>query len=181
MRAQNNNYAIIFLILALQAFVVNPVKANLQNTIDRGLLKKAESYYYNGDFDNAIKTANQFISQDKLSLADKKDAYILLVHIFLAKSDATSARKVVEHIFAIDPAYQPTLEEETPKYVTFVSEIKKQYMSKQVKSEKKGIDWVLWGGAGVGATLLIILLASGGDDGGDSSNPLPKPPVLPKD
>jgi len=180
MKDRRNNIAIIFLFLALQAFIINPVKANLQNKVDRELLQKAESYYYDGDFDNAIKMANKFISQDSLSIEDRKDAYILLVHIFLAKSDATSARKVVEHIFAIDPAYEPTLEEETPKYVTFVGEIKKQYMARQVKTEKQEINWLLWGGAGVGATLLIILLASG-NGGGDPTDPLPAPPEFPED
>jgi tetratricopeptide (TPR) repeat protein len=179
MKTQKNNFAIFCLFLAVQAFLINPVRANLQNRVDRELFKKAENYYFNGDFDNAIKMANQFISQDNLSIEDRKDAYILLVHIFLAKSDATSARKVVEHILVIDPTYAPTLEEETPKYVTFVSEIKKQYMARQVKTDKQEVNWLLWGGAGVGATLLIILLASG--DGRNPHPVLPLPPKLPED
>ena len=184
MTLHKKNIAIFFLFLSLQAFIIDPVHAALQDGVKMELLKEAESYYYDGDFDNAIKSTNQFISQENLTKENKKEAYILLVHIFLAKSDATSARKVVESIFVIDPAYGPTLEEETPKYVTFVSEIKKQYLAKQVKPKEKEIDWVLWGGAGAGATLLIIILASSGGDNG-SKPPVDKvlggPPAFPED
>jgi len=171
-------YAILFLFLTLQAFIINPLYAAMQDD-NHELLQKAEDYYYDGDFDNAIKSANQYLSQANLGKEDKKEAYILLVHIFLAKSDATSAKKVVESILNIDPAYAPTLEEETPKYVTFVTEVKKQYEVKQVKKQKKGIDWLVWGGAGAGATLLIILLASSGSDKGSSDTPLSSPPEFP--
>ena len=171
-------YAFLFLFLTVQAFIINPLYAAMQDDVDRSLLQKAENYYYDGDFDNAIKSANQFLSQSHLSKDDKKEASILLVHIFLAKSDAASAKKVVESILGSDPAYTPTLEEETPKYVTFVTEVKKQYEAKQVKTEKKGIDWLVWGGAGAGATLLIILLASGGAEG-SSEKKLNSPPQFP--
>jgi len=179
MKFEKNSFAKFFLFLTIQAFIINPIYAAFQDGINSELLEKAENYYYDGDFDNAIKSANQFISQAKLSKEDKKNAYILLVHIFLAKSDATSAKKVLESIFNIDPGYTPTLEEETPKYVTFVTEIKKQYMAKKVKPKKQEIDWALWGGAGAGATLLIILLASGGSDNDSSSPPLSLPPDFP--
>jgi tetratricopeptide (TPR) repeat protein len=177
---KKKNIAIFFLVLSVQAFVINPVYGALQDGAKRELLKEAESQYYNGDFDNAIKSTNQFLSQENLSNDYKKDAYVLLAHIYLAKSDAASARKVIESIFNIDPAYGPTLEEETPKYVTFVSEIKKQYLAKQVKPKEKEIDWVLWGSAGAGAALLIILLATGGDDKGSGVKPLSNPPPFPE-
>lgn len=173
-------FALLFLFLVIHLFVLNPVYAAFQNIPDEELLEQAENYYYDGDFNSAIKLTNQFLSQAKLTKENKRNAYILLVHIFLAKNDATSAKKVVESILTIDPAYTPTLEEETPKYVTFVTEVKKQYMAKKVKPKREEIDWVLWGSAGAGATLLIILLASGGSDGGSGSKTLTTPPEFPK-
>jgi len=173
--------SMFFLYLTIQAFIINPVYAAFQDAIDSKLFEQAENFYYDGDFDKAIQSANQFLSQSNLIKEDKKNAYILLVHIFLAKSDAASAKKVVESILDIDSGYTATLEEETPKYVTFVSEVKKQYLAKKQKPQKNEIDWVMWGSAGAGATLLIILLASGGSDNGASNKPLSLPPAFPED
>lgn len=175
-----NKWAILFLFLAFHSFILSHAYAAFQTAGDGELLEKAENFYYDGDFDNAIKSINQYLSQASLSKEDKMNAYKLLTHIFLAKNDAPSAKKVVELILDIEPAYAPTLEEETPKYVTFVTEVKKQYVLKKVKPQSKKINWLVWGGAGAAAaTLLVILVASGGSDG-SGNKPLPLPPDLPK-
>lgn len=171
--------AILFLFLAFHSFIFSPAYAAFQTAVDGELLEKAENFYYDGDFDNAIKAANQYLSQANLSKPDKMNAFKLLTHIFLAKNDAPSAKKVVELILDIEPSYAPTLEEETPKYVTFVTEVKKQYTVKKVKPQSKKINWLVWGGAGAAATLLVILVAGGGSDG-SGNKPLPLPPDLPK-
>jgi hypothetical protein len=178
--AKQKTFALLFLFLFCHLVMINPVFAALQSTPDEELLEKAESNYYDGDFENAIKFANKYLSQANLNKENKENAYILLVHIFLAKNDAPSATKVVESILNIDPEYMPTLEQETPKFVTFVSEVHKQYLAKKVTPKKEKTDWVLWGGAGAAATLLLILVASGGDEGGSKAKPLSLPPDLPE-
>ena len=176
--------ALFFLFLWFMPVVGNPFQiSNRQEVTNEEFLRMAENAYYDEDFNAAIKYAKLYLGQANLTDENKEIAYILVTHIYLALDDAAVAEKSVNKILDINPAYTPTMQMETPRYVNFVNKIKKKYVSKSksvprpVRSSQN-INWYLWGGAGVAITALAILLL--GDDNGKKGQPLSLPPLLPE-
>jgi len=105
-------------------------------------------------------------------------AYIILTRISLAEGDIPTSRQYIEIILKINPGYQPTIEEETPKFVNLVSEIKAAIG--ETKSDKSGFNkWILIGAGGVATTAIILLVTAKGGNNDIQDNKLAEPPPFP--
>ena len=98
------------------------------------------------------------------------------------KEEPELAKKAVVSLLQLNPDYQPTIEEESPRYVKLVTETRAEQAQLQAAQESAGINpWVWIGAGGVAAAAVIVIVAggSGGDEISNTNQPLPAPPVLP--
>jgi hypothetical protein len=148
-------------------------------------LDQAEENYYNGEFDKAIELVNQCLNEKSLSIAHRLRAHKILARTFLAKDDLKSTKQNIKLILSLEPSYQPTIEQETPRYVNLVAEMQAEQAQLVVNQKESGLNqWLLIGAGSAAAVALIVLVASGGGDGGanndNKNNPLSQPPAFPE-
>ena len=151
-------------------------------------LAKAEEYYYEEAFEEAQALILDCLNASACTKDEQIKAYVILTRISLARENTKAAKALVRKILAMDPAYSPTVEEETPRYVNLVAEVKKELVStKEVpaagqKPSGAKNTWI-WIGAGAAAvtTAVIFLIAggSGGEQNGKEQS-LPAPPPFPQ-
>jgi len=184
-RYKNPKRSVLFIFFIIIALVNLQFSATFAASIqenDNALLKKAETRYRQGEFDQTQQLIRQFLQTDSISKTDRIQAYILLSKTFIAKKKTDSAKEMVRKIFVLNPAYHPTLEQEKPSYVRLVDAVRNEMKPKKTKkaTQTSKSNTLLWAGSGGAAALLIILgVLLSGDD---SSKPqaLPKPPDFPK-
>lgn len=141
-------------------------------------IKVAEESYYEGDFDRATEFLNLCLRETDATDEHRIKAYTILTRISLAQDDIKSARKYIEIILKIDSDYEATIEEETPKYVNLVAEIKAALADED--DNKSGFNkWILVGAGGVATTAIILLVAAGGGKTETDPENLPEPPAFP--
>jgi hypothetical protein len=141
-------------------------------------IKVAEESYYAGDFERATEFVNLCLREPAVSDENQIKAYTILTRISLAQDDLLSARKYIEIILKIDPEYEPTIEQETPKYVNLVAEIKTALA--EADKQNGGFNkWILVGAGGVATTAIILLVAAKGENEDTQTNILPEPPAFP--
>jgi hypothetical protein len=145
-------------------------------------LDQAEENYYNGDLTQAILLIRQCLGDKTLQKETLTRAYQILARCHLAAQEPDSAKKAIIAVLQIDPAYQPTIEQESPSYVKLVLETKKEQATRAAKQETTGINPWIWIGAGSAAAVAVIVLVAGGsgdDQSNNNSQALPSPPMLP--
>ena len=141
-------------------------------------IKVAEESYYAGDFEKAMEFVNLCLREAGATDDHRVKAYTILTRISLIQDDLKTARKYIEIILKIDPKYEPTIEQETPKYVNLVAEIKTALSD--ANTEKGGFNkWILVGAGGVATTAIILLVAAKGGKKDTENNNLPEPPAFP--
>lgn len=141
-------------------------------------IKVAEESYFDGDFDKATEFLNLCLRETNATDEHQVKAYTILTRISLAQDDIKSARKYIEIILKIDSDYEATIEEETPKYVNLVAEIKAA-LSAGDDDERGFNKWILVGAGGVATTAIILLVAAGGGKTDTETENLPEPPAFP--
>jgi len=171
----------------LQVFCLIPdirsdLLASEQPTTCADRLDEAEEFYYDGEFDKTIQIINQCLQQNTLPRNEQVRSYTILARTYLAKEDTIKTKDNIRIILKLDPSYQPTIEQETPKYINLVAGVRKE--QDQLAAAATGIamsPW-LWIGAGSAAAVAIIaIVASGGGDNNEPENTsLPKPPDFPE-
>jgi hypothetical protein len=174
-------YLQIFCTLSVSSSIV--VASSQLSSGDR--LDQAEENYYNGEFEKAIELANQCLSEESLSIAHRLRAHKILARTLLAKDDLKSTKKNIKLILSLEPSYQPTIEQETPRYVNLVAEMRAEQTQLAVSQQDSGLNkWLLIGAGSVAAAAIIVLVASGGGDEGatddNKNNPLSQPPAFPE-
>ncbi len=174
---------IFFVIIALINLQISTVFAASNQDNGKDLLKKAQARYHQGEFDQTLQLIRQFLQTDSISKPQRILAYSLLSKTFIAQQKIDSAKEVVHKIFALNPAYHPTLEQEKPSYVHLVDAVRDEIKPKKAESSVKKTkhNTLLWAGTGGAVTFAIILgivLSRGADNG--KSHTLPKPPAFPK-
>jgi hypothetical protein len=91
-------------------------------------------------------------------------------------SNIPLAKENILKILEIESSYQPTIEQETPRYVNLVTEIRKERAQLAASAVETGIStWLLIGAGGVAAAAIIALVTTGGDDNGNTTGGQPKP------
>lgn len=191
-RSVNNNspnIMTIYLILAffhLQViFLIPQGNSGLYASDQSGCserLDQAEEFYYDGDFDKTIEIVNQCLQEQSISNNDRTRAHTLLARTYLAKENIQTAKENVRIILKLEPEYQPTIEQETPKFVNLVTEVRKEQEQLAATEAASGISsWLLIGAGSVAAVAIIAIVASGsGDEKGTQNTSLPKPPDFPE-
>ena len=151
-------------------------------------LAKAEEYYYEEAFEEAQALILDCLNASSCTKEEQIKAYAILTRISLARDNTKAARALILKILKINPAYSPTVEEETPRYVNLVAEIKKEFVStkeapaKEQRPADSKSTWI-WIGAGAAAvtTAVIILIAGGaGENSNGKEKSLPTPPPFPQ-
>ena len=152
-------------------------------------LDQAEEFYFNGEFDQAITIIEDCLSKNSPDQSVLIRAYTLLVRIHLIRGNLIAAEEKINFILNLDPSYAPSIEEETPKFVSLVAEVREKTAEKgrasgRVQADSSGISPWIWIGTG-GAVLAILALISS-DNGGTPIPPvkdqtLPAPPAFPND
>ena len=180
----------LYLILAFfyfQVFCLIPdnrsdLLASDQPTTCADRLDEAEEFYYDGEFDKTIKIVNQCLLQESLPKEEQVRSYTILARTYLAKVDTIRTKDNIRIILKLEPTYQPTIEQETPKYVSLVEKVRKEQEQLAVIESSTGISsWLLIGAGSVAAVAIIAIVASGGsDDKGTQDTSLPKPPDFPE-
>lgn len=148
----------------------------------------AEEYYYDDAFDEAQALVQDCLNDLSLKKVERIRAYTILARIYLARENPEAAKEFILKIFSLDPAYQPTIEQETPRFVNLVTEAKKEFVvpapiaeSAKTSKKKSGKRW-LWIGAGTAAVIAIIAVVASGSKGEKpvQERLLPNPPPFPQ-
>jgi len=150
-------------------------------------LDLAEENYYEGKLDETIELIMQCLKNKSVDNTVKVRAYTILLRTFLAKDNIESAKEIIHKILIVDGNYQPSLEQERPRLVNLVAEVKKEHEKNQEKeniSDKQtesGINKWLWIGAGgvVVAGVIAVIASSGSDTSEEQKKDLPAPPAFP--
>ncbi len=183
------NIITIYLILAffhLQVIFLTPQGNSALYASDQSgcseRLDQAEEYYYDGDFDKTIEIVNQCLQEQSISNNDRTRAHTILARTYLTKEDIRTAKENVRIILTLEPEYQPTIEQETPKFVNLVAEVRKEQDQLAATEAASGISsWFLIGAGSVAAVAIIAIVASGsGDKAVVQKTALPKPPNFPE-
>ncbi len=180
------NSPVVFLSLALfllhfQVMNAAPMQITGDEQSCQAKLDQAEESYYNGEPDLSISLVSQCLENTSLSKDAIVRAHKILARCHLVKEDTTGAKKQIRLLLQVNPAYHPTIEEESPRFVSLVAEMKEEQAKMAATQEKTGIIPWIWIGAGSVAAAAIIIVASGsgGEENTGTNNPLPAPPVLP--
>ena len=170
-------------ILSLHALGAEPHDKPYQDQECHERLDQAEESYYNGDLDQAILLARQCSEDKNVSNDIRVRSYKILARSFLIKEDMNSAKNTVLLILRINPEYQATIEEESPRFVKLVNETRVEHAQMTATEETSTINPWIWVGAGGVAATAIIIMVAGGSSGDEepttTNNHLPLPPAFP--
>jgi hypothetical protein len=182
-RQQKTLKVFICYLFSLSAFLFSPFVVTAQETTVQSVQDKltaAEELYYEGLFNGAITLIDECLLSKSIQLQEQKNAYKLLANIRLAQENRKAAEAGIRKLLILDPEYTPTLEQETPQFVSLISEVKAKI--EQEKPKKK--TW-LWIGAGATAvvavaTYFIIQGHENGEQPPEQDRPLALPPDWPE-
>ncbi len=150
-------------------------------------LNQAEELYYDGEFDKAIGMVEECLQSSPADEPLLIRAYTILSRTYLARGDQLLAEGNIRLILKLNPSYEPTIEEETPKYVNLVTEVRgkvaqTQAVHTEAITDSSGISPWVWIGAGSAALAIIAIIASGNGNNGQNppgGQPLQEPPIFP--
>jgi tetratricopeptide (TPR) repeat protein len=177
-------YMQIFYGFPPRVFAIDP--ADDQSNFS-ALMDQAEELYYAGNLDRSIELVDSCLKNNSPDESERARAYKILIRIYLAKNEAATAKEFVNSILELDPDYQPTIEEETPKFVNLVDEVRTERLNLQLipvtSADSSGISPWLWIGAGSAAIITIIAIISAkpaAETVETAVKPLPEPPAYPQ-
>jgi len=182
-----NLFVFYFLAALLNFLVIEPIVlpqyslvASNEQTCE-GNLELAENNYYDGNFEETIRLIRECLKDTDLKKSERIRAYKILSRTMLAQNNSVTAKEIINKIFDLEPEFQPTIEQETPQFVTTVNEVKNERQKKSIKQEESGSNVWYWiaGGAATAAVVAILFIDPNGDDPQVESNTLPEPPKFP--
>jgi hypothetical protein len=179
---------LIIAILHLQVYTLIPGNSTVLLAGDQSdcseKLDQAEEYYYDGEFEQTIKIVNLCLQDQSLPLDLQVRSYTILARTYLATGDTSLTKDNIRIILKLDPSYQPTIEQETPRFVNLVEEVRKEVKQVAMTNESSGINkWLVIGAGGLAAAAIIAVVVSGsgnGDDQNGNKTSLPEPPNFPE-
>lgn len=140
---------------------------------------QAKEAYYAADFETAITLLQPCARATSLRDTTRAQMYRLLSFVYLGQNDQAAARRAVESLLDLQPAYTPNPSEDRPDFVALVRKAKKA-RRKTADAEENDRRWVRWGLGAVAATAAgtaaVLLLGDGGSGDGPESLPRPQPP-----
>jgi tetratricopeptide (TPR) repeat protein len=149
------------------------------------ILDKAQELYYEGRFTESFNLVKSCLTDSDISDEYKVKAYKILSQIMLARDEKNKAIEFIKQILKIDPGYNPTIEQEPPKFVELVNTVRSEVESQPVEADSKPVEikeqksnhwpWYAAGAAVVGIGAYIIL-----KNGDNKDDPLKEPPAWPE-
>ena len=144
-------------------------------------LEKAEDAYYDGEYTKTITLISNCLKEPNITNEQRVYAYTILSRTFLVMDEKAKAKEFINKIIDIKQDYLPTIEQETPNFVNFVLQVRKEREQIIKSKEESGISQWVWIGAGsaVATAAVIVLISSGNEDKDKKNNTLPEPPQFP--
>ena len=144
-------------------------------------LEKAEDAYYDGEYTKTITLISNCLKEPNITNEQRVYAYTILSRTFLVMDEKVKAKEFINKIIDIKQDYLPTIEQETPNFVNFVLQVRKEREQIIKSKEESGISQWVWIGAGsaVATAAVIVLISSGNEDKDKKNNTLPEPPQFP--
>jgi len=175
--------AILFLQL-LCPFASNQYMLFAQdNQTCESTLNQAENNYYEGNFDETISLIRECLKNPELKQPEKIRAYKILSRTLLAQDNINATKEIINKIIDLEPEFSPTIEEETPQFVTIINEVKLERMQLTPKQNEGASSsswlWYALGGAAATAIVVAIIIDGGDDKPVVESENLPEPPNFP--
>jgi len=139
---------------------------------------QAEEAYYAADFETAIALLRPCARAPALRDTTRAQMYRLLSFVYLGQNDEAAARRAVESLLDLQPAYTPTPDRDRPDFISLVQKAKKERRAR-AEAEDENRHWLRWT-LGVAAAALgtaaVLLFGDGGSGNGTDSLPPPEPP-----
>lgn len=151
------------------------------------ILDKAQELYYEGRFTESVNLVKSCLTDTGISPEQRVKAYKILSQVALARDNEAQAKEILRQILKINPEYNPTIEQEPPKFVQLVASVRGEIQKQTATAEPAKVEvsqsnhwrWYTAGAAaavGIGAAILL-----GGNDGGNEKDgALSKPPPWPQ-
>ena len=157
-------------------------------------LDRANGYYYNARFEEAIGLLKQCLDQGAFSQEEQRQAYTLLSMACFANRQEADARQAIQILLSLNPDYNPDPVSVQPSYRALVEDVRSERSpglqaappapaaplsltttTTGAPQSRRGLSkWIYFGGGAVLTSVAILLLSSG-----DGSNPPPGPPPPP--
>lgn len=172
---QNKYLSAVAGILILSAFMAHSQDLTGKSIPEK--LGKAEELYYEGFFTDAVTIISECLLNENIKEEEQKQAYKLLANISLAQEKEAEAKNNIRKLLTVDPAYAPTIEQETPQFVNLVNEVK----AGMEKEKPKKRTW-LYIGAGattVAAVVTYFIIKGNSSNGGNGEEPVEQPLAMP--
>lgn len=138
---------------------------------------EAQDAYYAADFETAAALLRPCAQEPSLRDSSRARMYRLLSFVYLGQNDQAAARRAVESLLDLQPAYKPNPAQDRPDFVDLVRTARKERQA-EASADDEGRNWVRWT-LGVAAAALgtaaVLLFGDGGSGGGSDS--LPPPPT----
>jgi len=163
------------LVIAMFAASASVVRAQTPVSCDTSSAR-AEEAYYAADFEKAVTLLRPCARTTTLPDSARAQMYRLLSFVYLGQNDQATARRAVESLLDLQPAYTPNPAEDRPDFIALVKKAKKARRAR-AEAEEGNRRWLQWTlGVAVAALGTAAVLLVGGGDSGDGSDPLPRPP-----
>lgn len=139
---------------------------------------QAKEAYYAADFETAIALLRPCARATSVRDTTRAQMYRLLSFVYLGQNDQAAARRAVESLLDLQPAYTPNPARDRPDFVALVRKAKKSRRAK-AKADEENRRWLRWAlGAAAAAlgTAAVLVFGDGGSGNGKEPLPRPKPP-----
>jgi cellulase/cellobiase CelA1 len=140
---------------------------------------EAKEAYYAAEFETALALLRPCAQEPALQDTTRARMYRLLGFVYLGQNDRAAARRAVESLLDLQPAYTPNPAKDRPDFVALVRKAKKARRA-QAEADEEGRRWVRWAlgaaAAAAGTAAVVLLRDDGGSGGGNDSLPRPAPP-----
>lgn len=163
------------LLIAMCAAGAPTVQAQTPVSCDTSYAE-AEEAYYDADFETAVSLLRPCARETTLSDSTRVRMYRLLSFVYLGQNDQEAARRAVESLLDLQPAYTTNSAEDRPDFIALLEKAKKarQTSAKSDGKDRRWIRWTIGIAAAALGTAAALLLGDGGS--GDGPDPLPRPP-----
>lgn len=165
------------LAIAMFAASASMVRAQTPASCDTSYAQ-AEKAYYAADFEKAVTLLRPCARKTTLPDSTRARSYRLLSFVYLGQNDQAAARRAVESLLDLQPAYTPNPAEDRPDFIALVKKAKKARRAKADDEERRWLRWTLGVAAAALGTAAVLLFGGGG--GGDGNDPLPRPEPPPE-
>lgn len=149
------------------------------------ILDQAQRLYYEGHFTEAVNLVKSCLTDSKITKSERINAYKILSQVAMALDNFEQAKEIIRQMLKLDPEYQPTIEEEPPRFIELVETVRMESSTAAAKSTLEKQDskipgWFYYTVAGVAvATGTYFFMTNGDQSAKKKDKILDSPPDWP--